>query len=253
MSVNNLYNTIIKALNPDENVWLKNAIDKLQHSADPLNELLNLSVVVKRQISSDIQSPSDLLTHCDNSEIIRIFLLQSLFEYHSDLKKRTTLKQYYQAGDSAEKSAFLKGLPLIDSNGEAKNIAVNAARCNSLDEFSALTLNNPYPAEHFEELNFNQLILKALFNGLEINDVANFEQRKNANLTNMCFSYAVEQALADRIPPASLWTAINYEQLDDENTSLYEEYIKHFYHADNHHQRVLSALMLEKKLQKVSL
>lgn len=253
MHAKSLYLIIHNALTPNENIWIDHAVDSLSVSKDPLNDLLNLSVVVKRQITSPIVSSLPQLSNCDNSEIIRIFLLLTLFEQHKGLNKRTSLKQYYQAGDSAEKMAFLKGLSVLDEDGEAINIAVNAARCNSLDEFSALTLNNAYPAKHFAELNFNQLVLKALFNGLEIDNVIKLANRANTNLANMCFSYAIEQALAQRIPPASLWLVINFDQLTDENKQAFEQYTTHFYHLDNKHQLILSKLMTEKKLPQITL
>ena len=253
MQYQSLYHIIKLSLNQTELTWLDNAVTSIGSSADPLNQLLDLSVVVKRQISSKIESTESVIAPCDNSDIIRLFLLLSLFEKHTELHNKATLKQYYQAGDSAEKSAFLKGLSLLDPQGEAVNIAVNAARCNSVDEFSALALFNDYPAEHFAELNFNQLVLKTLFIGLDISQINNLSLRLNTKLSNMCFSYAIEQALAERIPPASLWLAINVNELSDENQQAYPTYIKHFYHADNSHQLLLSKLMTSEKLPKITL
>lgn len=257
MQAQTLYHIIKNTLNPTELTWIDNAVSTLGNSSDPINQLLDLSVVVKRQITSAINinenNAEPVLTHCDNSEIIRLLLLLSLFEQHPDLHNKTTLKHYYQAGDSSEKAALLKGLRLLDPEGEAVNLAVNAARCNSVDEFSALALFNDYPAEHFAELNFNQLVLKTLFIGLDISQINKLSSRLNAKLSNMCLSYAIEQALAERIPPASLWLAVNFDQLDDENQQEYAQYVKHFYHADTSHQQLLSQLMQAHKLPTITL
>lgn len=253
MQAQPLYDMIKNTLNSGELAWLDNAVSTLATSSDPINQLLDLSVVVKRQITSAINSTEATLRYCDNSEIIRLLLLLSLFEQHPELHNKATLKQYYQAGDSSEKAALLKGLSLLDPQGEAVNLAVNAARCNSVDEFSALALFNDYPAEHFAELNFNQLVLKTLFIGLDISQISKLSSRLNAKLSNMCMSYAIEQALAERIPPASLWLAVNVEQLSDENQQEYAHYVKHFYHADTSHQQLLSQLMQAQKLPTITL
>ena len=253
MQAQPLYDMIKNTLNSAELAWLDNAVSTLATSSDPINQLLDLSVVVKRQITSAINSTEATLRYCDNSEIIRLLLLLSLFEQHPELHNKATLKQYYQAGDSSEKAALLKGLSLLDPQGEAVNLAVNAARCNSVDEFSALALFNDYPAEHFAELNFNQLVLKTLFIGLDISQISKLSSRLNSKLSNMCMSYAIEQALAERIPPASLWLAVNVEQLSDENQQEYAHYVKHFYHADTNHQQLLSQLMQAQKLPTITL
>lgn len=253
MQAQSLYNMIKPSLNQAELAWLDNAIANLASSTDAINQLLDLSVVVKRKITSTINSTDSSLANCDSSDIIRLFLLLSLFEQRPDLHNKATIKQYYQAGDSSEKSALLKGLTLLDKQGEAVNLAVNAARCNSVDEFSALALFNDYPSEHFAELNFNQLVLKALFMGLDISQINKLPRRLNEKLSNMCFSYAIEQALADRIPPASLWLAVKFEQLNDENKQEYPTYVKHFYHIDDHHQLLLSELMQTQKLPTITL
>lgn len=253
MQAQPLYHMIKNTLNPTELAWLDNALSTLANSSDPINQLLDLSAVVKRQITSAINSTEALLTHCDNSDIIRLLLLLSLFEQQPELRNKATLKQYYQAGDSSEKAALLKGLGLLDPQGEAVNLAVNAARCNSVDEFSALALFNDYPGEHFAELNFNQLVLKTLFIGLDISQISKLSSRLNAKLSNMCLSYAIEQALAERIPPASLWLAVNFDQLSNENQQEYAHYVKHFYHADISHQQLLSQLMQTQKLPTITL
>ncbi|MGJ8692872.1 MAG: EboA domain-containing protein [Thalassotalea sp.] len=255
MNTETLCHHLTEQLNSEEQRWLSDSLALIKTSSDPINDLLNISVIVKRKLTStitfSIPSATVSLRHCDNAELIRILLLLATFEYHPQLNKKTSLKAYYQAGDSSEKCAFLKGLSLFDAEGEGVNLAVNAGRCNSLDEFSALALNNPYPALFFPVLNFNQTVLKALFLGLEIDAVVNLAKRQNSNLSNMCFSYAVEQALAERIPPASLWLAITFDDLNDENKQLFTEYFRHFYHFDKAHQLLLTTLINADKIPNV--
>jgi hypothetical protein len=131
----------------------------------------------------------------------------------------------------------------LDPEGEAVNLAVNAARCNSADEFSALAIDNSYPSKHFQDLNFNQLVLKALFMGLPIDGFVGLNNRLSTSLSNMCFSYAVEQALAERIPPASLWLATKYHDLTAEHQAGFEHYVQHFAKCDQQHKQKIESLI----------
>ncbi|MCF2946923.1 EboA domain-containing protein [Paraglaciecola aquimarina] len=248
MSIKKIINKLNSCLSSAENQWLQEALQQIQSSEDPQEELLNLSAVVKRKlVSLNTLDENDFVSN-QVSELVRICLISQVINSHPELKVSAILKAYYQAGDSTEKAAMLKGLCLLDTNGEAVNVAVNAARCNSADEFSALALNNDYPSEFFAELNFNQLVLKALFMGLQIIDLRGLQNRLSVQLSNMCFSYAVEQALAERIPPASLWLAVRYVDLTTEHKAYFEQYTQHFAQVDLQHKDRVSALIEEQNL-----
>lgn len=248
MFYQNLTKAITNQLTNDEQQWLAQATETLNHSDDIVNDVLNLSVVVKRKVLSAVNITEAVFQHCDTSEIIRIYLLISVFENHPEQGVSALIKQYYQAGDSSEKCALLKGLMLLDSKGVAVNIAVNAARCNSAVEFKALALNNDYPATFFAELNFNQLVLKALFMGVEIAQFMNLALRRNAALSNMCVSYLIEQALAERTPPASLWLAVQAGDLVAEHEAQLADYTKHFFNVNENHKAMINQAIAEQRL-----
>ncbi|MGJ8682755.1 EboA domain-containing protein [Paraglaciecola sp.] len=253
MSAENILKVLGRRLSSQETTWLNEALEIIQSSDDPIEELLNLSVVVKRKITSVQFIENEGLLSDQVSDLVRICLLAQVLICQSERNIASVGKAYYQAGDSSEKSAFLKGLSLLDPKGEAVRLAVNAARCNSQDEFSALALNNDYPSQYFEDLNFNQLVLKALFMGLPIVDLKGLDKRLSVELSNMCFSYAVEQALAERIPPASLWLAVRYADLTAEHKADFEQYIQHFFQKDEQHAEKLSALIAFQELTFIKL
>jgi hypothetical protein len=55
----------------------------------------------------------------------------------------------------------------------------------------------------------------------------------------MCVSFAAEQALANRIPHASLWLAVKPGDLHEENSLLLRQYLNHFYQQNDNHKEVL--------------
>ncbi len=246
-------------LEASQQSWLEQAILAIRNTkadTDALElELLNQSVFVKRKFSQavELDNPFQSFTL---AELVRMYLLAQAGHtlellvgrdnsQASGQSLKTLLKNYYQLGDESEKCALLKSLPFIDIEGVAVQTAIKAGRCNSLIEYSAIALNNPYPAQFFPELNFNQLVLKSLFMGLDIQAINQLDTRLNVKLSNMCFSYAIEQALADRVPPASIWLAIQFADLDDENRAQVAHYLQHFFTCDPTHKKQIEQVLSE--------
>lgn len=240
-----------------------------QSGEEPLDALLNSSVGVKRTFGEarletliHVQQGQDeennneayclteqFIHYFSNytlTEIIRLLLILKALEQTSSVK--LLIKNYYQYSDESEKIALLKAYYFIDLEGEASATAIKACRCNSLTEFSAIALNNHYPALFFPELNFNQLVLKSLFMGLNIDVIKGLSTRLNRALSNMCFAYAVEQALAHRNLPATVWLAINADELDEENQALLPQYLRHYAQLDTQHQQQIKTLIKQQSL-----
>ncbi len=247
----NFAKDLAKHLNQIELEWLNDALNLLTASQDKINDLLDLSAVVNRTLTSDVQLNNTFISAPTCAECVRLLLIKVALIGLTDTEQGHLLKQYYRGADASEKIAWLKGLVYIDKQGFALNTAINASRSNSVNEFSALALNNKYVAQHFPELNFNQLVLKSLFMGLDINAVTKLSSRLNVKLSNMCFSFAIEQALADRIPPASIWLAIRPDDLNEENSPLLTQYLHHFYQRDDIHKPMITAFCELNKLKNI--
>jgi hypothetical protein len=239
MVANNIQEELAKQLNQMEVEWLHESITVLLESQDKINHLLDLSAVVKRTFLSPIQLRYPPLITASNAEIIRILLIKIALYNLTEAEQGVLLKQYYRGADTSEKIAWLKGLSYVDEQGGALNTAISASRSNSLDEFTALALNNEYVVKYFPDLNFNQLVLKSLFMGLDISCINGLSARLNVKLSNMCVSFAAEQALANRIPHASLWLAVKPGDLHEENSLLLRQYLNHFYQQNDNHKEVL--------------
>jgi hypothetical protein len=94
----------------------------------------------------------------------------------------------YHEGDAREQRSWLRGAGLLPDPSQYLPLAIDACRTNILPLFEAIACENPYPARHFPERNFNQLVLKALFNGVALARVVGLETRANADLTRMAES-----------------------------------------------------------------
>jgi hypothetical protein len=110
----------------------------------------------------------------------------------------------YRRGDFREQSAILQSLILLPRPERFVTLAVEACRTNVGDVFEAIACENIYPATHFADLNFNQLVIKAFFVGIAVGRIAGLKERKTAELRRMAADYASERRAAGRSVPGDI-------------------------------------------------
>lgn len=110
----------------------------------------------------------------------------------------------YQQGDSRERQAILRALPFVTGAERFAPLAVDACRTNELPVFEAIACENPYPAAYFPDLNFNQMVLKAMFMGVALARIVGLERRRSSELARMAEDFASERRAAGRSVPADI-------------------------------------------------
>lgn len=114
----------------------------------------------------------------------------------------------YRQGDSREKEAVLRALPLLGEGKQYLEHALDAGRTNEQPLFAAIALDNPFPARHYPELEFNKLVMKTAFVRLPIGRIWGLSQRANRELSRMAMEYIDEQEAAGRRFAPEVWLAI---------------------------------------------
>jgi hypothetical protein len=110
----------------------------------------------------------------------------------------------YQRGDTRERQAVLRTLPLLPEPGRFLPLAVDACRTSIQPLFEAIACENGYPAAHFPEPSFNQMVLKALFLGVPLARITGLPRRITGELRRMAADYASERRAAGRPVPADI-------------------------------------------------
>lgn len=108
------------------------------------------------------------------------------------------VRELHQRGDYREQGAVLRSLMLLEEPARFLDVAIDACRTNVLDVFEAIACENAYPASHFPDPNFNQLVLKAIFMGLPVNRIDSFSGRDTPELRRMIADFASERRAAGR-------------------------------------------------------
>jgi hypothetical protein len=119
-----------------------------------------------------------------------------------------TLEQIIAAADVEEAIAFYRSLPLLPYPEKFQLRAAEGIRSNMTSVFNAVALNNPYPAQYFDDIAWNQMVLKALFVGSPLHPIYGLQSRNNQKLCQMLIDYACERLAANRTVSPELWELV---------------------------------------------
>jgi hypothetical protein len=138
---------------------------------------------------------------CTVLDLARLALVLAAFERTPPSEHAATLDELYRTGEQREQQSILRTLIRYPEPARFTTLAVEACRTNSVLVFSAIANDNPFPAHHFPELSFNQLVLKAIFLGVPVARIQGLASRVNGELRRMLQDYASERRAAGRVLP----------------------------------------------------
>lgn len=170
-----------------------------------------------RLTSEDMQVIGDGLTdwNCWRvDQAARALLLLTLDNsdgggYASKLYKLST------CADLDELIALYRSLPLLPHAERLVPLAAEGARSNMSEVFNAVALGNAFPAKHFDDAAWNQLVLKALFVDSPLHAIFGLDRRANRELARMLVDYAHERWAAGRPVSPELWHPVGPFADDD--------------------------------------
>jgi hypothetical protein len=114
------------------------------------------------------------------------------------------LTDVFRGGDSDERIAVLRALPLLPEPETYRALAAEACRTNVVPVFAALASRNPFPARHMPDDAFAQLCLKAIFLGVPLSQLIDLHTRLTPELERMAGDFAAERRAAGRPVPDDL-------------------------------------------------
>ena len=114
----------------------------------------------------------------------------------------------FQTADLGEHLAIARSLFLLPDAKALIHIAREAIRSNMRDVFEAISHYNPYPAEHCDEIAWNQMVVKCLFVDLPLGSIYDLDQRTNAELSRILVELARERYAAKRTLSPEAWRCV---------------------------------------------
>ncbi|MFJ5773076.1 EboA domain-containing protein [Streptomyces sp. NPDC093094] len=114
------------------------------------------------------------------------------------------LTRVYAQGTGAERRAVLHALPHLVTGPGALPLVEDALRTNDTGLLAAAV--GPYAARHLDAHAWRHAVLKCLFTGVPVDDVADLDRRARADaeLARMLGDYAAERTAAGRPVPEDL-------------------------------------------------
>jgi hypothetical protein len=141
-------------------------------------------------------------------QVARIYLLSTVLEKNPEFFIPKVAK-LIEVADTDELATFLRFLPLLPNSEVFKFPAVEALRTNIAPVFDAIALDNPYPAEHFNDQQWNQMYLKAAFMQRDLTKILSVEDRANKDLARIISDYAHERWAASRSVDPHFWRPVS--------------------------------------------
>ncbi|MFI8067420.1 EboA domain-containing protein [Streptomyces sp. NPDC086033] len=134
----------------------------------------------------------------EHADAARILIL------HAARADTDALTRVYTQGTAAERRAVLHALPHLVSGPEALPLVEDALRTNDTRLLAAAV--GPYAARHLDTHHWRHAVLKCLFTGVPVAEVADLDRRAHADteLARMLGDYAAERTAAGRPVPEDL-------------------------------------------------
>jgi hypothetical protein len=137
-------------------------------------------------------------------ELARALMLLAATEGRPPDLLTPIVEDLFRKGEMREQQAVLRVLAHLPAPRAYADLAAEAVRGNVLSVLEALVCDNPFPATYLDELAFNQMVMKAFFNGLSLARIVGLPARKNAELARMARALASERRAAGRAVPQEL-------------------------------------------------
>jgi hypothetical protein len=132
----------------------------------------------------------------------RALLLVAAVEVRPAERQLALVDELYRTGEMRERQAVLRVLQALPGPERFTALAVDAVRANVVPEIEAIACDNPFPARHFPEEAFNQMVLKCLFNAVPHTRIRGLGERRTPELVRMVAGLAAERRAAGRPVPA---------------------------------------------------
>lgn len=119
------------------------------------------------------------------------------------------LEAAFQFADEGELCALYRSLALLPDAARFAARAAEGCRSNMRSVFEAIACDNPFPLRWFDDLAFNQCVIKAIFIGAPVARIFGLERRRTPELARMALDLAAERRSAGRPVPDDLWLALD--------------------------------------------
>ena len=162
--------------------------------------------VSKKTIEVDL-GEENILHTWSLDRLVRVFLILS-FKSDSEEAYFKSINALFDTAEINEAVALYSALPYLSFPEKWIYRATEAVRSNIGLIFDSLAFRNTFPATYFTEAEWNQLVLKCIFNDKPIHLINGLAERANQKLADTLSDFAHERWAAGRSVPAQVWRLV---------------------------------------------
>lgn len=147
------------------------------------------------------------VSHWNTLDALRALLVLS----HQNLEDHSfvdALEQCFRYADEGELCALYRTLPLLPLGTRFVWRASEGCRSNMRSVFESVACDSQFPATHFDDVAWRQLIMKAIFVNAPLWRVHGLDARLSPELTRMALDFVDERRSAHRPIPPQLWLCL---------------------------------------------
>jgi len=116
--------------------------------------------------------------------------------------------KWFTYADEGELCAYYRAIPLLPNPQRFVWRAAEGCRTNMKSVFMAVTCDSPFPSQYFDDIAWNQLVVKALFTETPLYRVYGLDARLSTTLAHMVLDYMDERSSAGRDIPLDAWLCL---------------------------------------------
>jgi hypothetical protein len=213
-----LHEWLTRQLTGEAAAWLRDALAAIEADNSDRNFYKLFGLAPRKVGKDDLQLSADDLKQADAArtgwdphlwsvdQAARVLILR---RSQSDPQKLfLRAEQLFVTADVGELAALYRGLPIYPQQALYVKRAAEGIRTNIRPVFEAVAHFNPFPREEFDELAWNQMVLKAQFIGTPLWPIQGLDERANPTLATMLVNYAHERWAAHRPVSPELWRCV---------------------------------------------
>ena len=191
----------------EQAAWLDEALGKLESPPKAMTLRIALARAARKLPEStvaevDVELPSGPdYARWSLRDHARTALVLAALERQSEHEQVVLYSELLLRAEIGEQVSMLRMIPVLPAPERFVDAVIDVCRTNSIPVFESIACGNPYPAACFPEHNYNQLVMKAIFSGLDTRRIVGLAERVNAELVRMTSDFGDERRAAGRPVP----------------------------------------------------
>ncbi|MCL4638627.1 MULTISPECIES: EboA domain-containing protein [Olivibacter] len=187
--------------------WLEEQLGKVKMSSDHIyGTFSSLSRILPKKavelLDADREAlqliaPGFQMRAWDTHRLARMLLLLNLRDL-MEADYVQVLNHLFDYADISEMVALYSSLIVLEYPDHWKSVCVEGIRMNIGLVHEAIMYDNPYPFFYLDNAAWNQLILKAIFNDMQLAYIVGIYARMNEPLISALLDYVAEREAAGR-------------------------------------------------------